>query len=250
MSDYAVCPECGEKISTQKAEISNTYFFGYIKCPRCRKNLTAFHGEPNAFLKVSFAAKLLWMLCAAVFTVIDLCAEYINAWHFKEGVILCMITAFMILDIVFSHIHVYICKKRTKRARNGFLSFIYGVHRKKIITFAKETSISKCEIDGVNKYHAEVKLKKNGNSFEKVVILLPRTDISVKMSAAAKNLNFINLYDIYRVNNKDIFLQLSDYKIDEDIILDFKKVNSFGDNSNDFELFTLDGEFIGKASVI
>ncbi|MDE7293508.1 MAG: hypothetical protein K2N72_03695 [Oscillospiraceae bacterium] len=249
MNDFIVCPECGEKIYVKNSKILATPFFGYITCPECKKSLTDFQGFSKAY-------RIIWTViipAVMILSVFLMCRSGLAEW--LPVTVPCILT---VLAVGVLAAYEIIRKRRIKKARNGLLPFISGVCRGKFVSYAKETEITQKEIDGINAYIIEQdnflakaisKRRRYDDPYSKVVLLLPRTDMTVKLSGEnASNLKWIKLYDIYRVNNEDIFLQLSNYSINEnnDISLEFKRVNDTKDRSGSFELFTLEGGYIGK----
>lgn len=260
MTDFIVCPNCGKKINIRIINVVSTPFLKYITCSDCGKFLTKPQRSTSVFIKLFQINMLLIQILVIFLTIVSLYnkntdyADHNAQYTVFQGICLIVFLVLFISLIFIAFINDSISNKNLKTSRNGFLPVISGVCMSKYITYLKEDLITQSEIDEINKRERMFEHSRNNSAMDKCIILLPKTDITVKIGTEdIKKTELIKLFDVYKFNGKEIFLLLSDYQIEHDIKLEFKILgnkNLPAIPGDSFELFDLNNEYIGTAEMI
>jgi len=238
MSEKIVCPNCGELVNKDDCKTKFKLFYAYKICSNCGLKFTKLTKIIKLFV-YSYLFILLALMIMAMCIIIIYNYDKLTKESTPVDFLMCTIAILGIVGIIMNILSYIISKKEIEHSYNGFLPIIEDKRQAKLISFVNEKSFSNEERNNLG--HLPI-IKENA------IILLPCPNIVMKICLNENiRLNKLLLYNIYKIIHNDIskFVILTDYKVDEDIILYLKKFDEHEVTSKAvYDFVTLNNERI------
>lgn len=276
MSNYIVCPDCGEKIySHGQNKPMNAGIYKYEICEKCGSKYTALPDDVNVMLR---AYDLMNNCFRSIFVVL-----YVGLFIFSlleaENKLLLLslgLISAALLWLVIGVLSAVIREIRLsiffKKAQNGYMVSLDGSRKVKYINYISETQVTPAYESGEdsviysnagdkNNYKASKimffpfrNVRDIGIYDDRLTVLIPLSNVKASMSAEdVCDLQLYYTYKIY-IDNIEIFLVLTDYKIENNNTSVYFKILNKGHIKkimcgSSYDLLSLDGEQTGSFTI-
>lgn len=249
VTDFIICPNCGEKININTAKVVTANFFRYMICPECNGKFTKIPDSSRFYIKMHKISIYMLRILIIILTIISIynsiSSDKSNLnYTIFQGIMLILVLVLFIAVIMSLAINDYNCKRIINKSRNGYLSIENSTDPKKVIDYIDEDLFCKTR---KNKIGLDNSVIKNA------LILLPKANIIMTIPMIS-NIKALQIHDMYILlsNKHRYYAILADCGIGVDhITLYFKTMGKIPETDccKQLDIITIENEMIAKAQV-